>query len=390
MANSSTNFDNLPREMVGEIMSRLPADSLMECKCLNKFWYSVIKCLIDDLEFVAKHLHHAQASPATLLVYHSLWPEDPTKEYRTYELVSELLTSAPSCYGSGNRGNARWLSDDLNLPHDLFGVANESVYHCNGLICVIKDSKTIMLGNLTLRKFYTFRPETDTDIRSNKVIGTGFGCDIKDGSYKIVSVLENMKAEVFTPGTTTNTWREIDISVEIEPTEALDYHVYLNGNCFWLIFGSTPVEVLCFNVYSEEFDTIPLPYELDMFDFDELCTCLTVRNDSVCLFWYPEDEELESGYSILVWELVMDKDGTSEDDGYSWIKCLDIKPFKNVYFPLTFWKNDELLLRNRSKRMKSYNIRTRELKKTHVSRTMSSSSYLGPYVKSLVSIKGKI
>ncbi|GMN46550.1 hypothetical protein TIFTF001_015727 [Ficus carica] len=346
MANSSTNFDNLPREMVGEIMSRLPADSLMECKCLNKFWYSVIKCLIDDHEFVAKHLHHAQASPATLLVYHSLWLEDPTKEYRTYELVSELLTSTPSCYGSGNRGNARWLSEDLNLPHYLFGMEDESVYHCNGLICVIKDSMTITLGNLTLRKFYTFR-------------------------------------------TTTNSWREIDISVEIEPTGVLDYHVYLNGNCFWLIFGSTAVEVLCFNVSSEEFDTIPLPYELDAFDFDEMCTCLTVRNDSVCLLWYPEDEELESGYSILVWKLVMDNDGASEDGGYSWIKCLDIKPFKNVYIPLTFWKNDELLLRNRSERMKSYNILTRELKKTHASRTMSSSSYLGPYVKSLVSIKGK-
>lgn len=195
----SSNFNYLPREIVAEIMSRLPPESLMEGNCLNKSWYSVIKCL----EFVTKHLHHAKASPATLLDYHGLWLGNRTEgrlasiDHLSSELMTQLLTTTPSCDNTGEKDGANWAAEDLDLPHYLFGHGHVSVYHCNGIICLIKDSKTVMLCSPALPNFSTFHPETDLVIKHYGILETGFGGDSRDGDYEIVRLLKPTKAEVF-------------------------------------------------------------------------------------------------------------------------------------------------------------------------------------------------
>ncbi|GMN46551.1 hypothetical protein TIFTF001_015728 [Ficus carica] len=340
MATSSSNFNNLPREIAAEIMARLPPESLMECKCLNKSWYFVIRCLIKDPEFVAKHLHHAKSSPATLLVYYRLRYHNPMEKrlespelIRSYELMTSSLSSTPSCENSGEKDNS---------------------------FCLIKDTKTLTLCNIALRDFGIFHPETDLEIKYYRILGTGFGCDLGDGSYKIVRLLEPMIAEVFTPGTT-NSWRQIAISIDHELYGNLESYVYLKGKCFWLMLGA-PRTAICFNVSSEVFHTVPLPNEVNK--FEESCSRLTVRGDSICLFWFPEEIELRN--SIHMWEMDVNK-------------------------PLLSPKSDdgELLIDAENDRIFSYNIRTRQLRKLHVHGTLGPIYYSGPYVKSSISVKWK-
>ena len=48
-------MDHLPEELVKEIMSWLPPDSLIRLKVVSKSWYSFIKSLMSDSTFAAKH-----------------------------------------------------------------------------------------------------------------------------------------------------------------------------------------------------------------------------------------------------------------------------------------------------------------------------------------------
>lgn len=79
-----------------------------------------------------------------------------------------------------------------------------------------------------------------------------------------------------------------------------------------------------------------------------------------------------------MWEMNVSKAETGiAGYSYSCRKSLDIKPFNRFYFPLAFWKNDELLMKDAHNGMLSYNVRSRKLRKPP------------GYVKSLVFIKGK-
>ncbi|KAM6598197.1 hypothetical protein CsatA_008721 [Cannabis sativa] len=50
------SFFYLPSEVLEKIMLLVPPDSVVECKSVNKFWYSCISTFINDPKFVAKHL----------------------------------------------------------------------------------------------------------------------------------------------------------------------------------------------------------------------------------------------------------------------------------------------------------------------------------------------
>lgn len=150
--------------------------------------------------------------------------------------MTSSLSSTPSSENTGEKDNVHWITEHINLLHYLIGQGYVNVYHCNGVLCLIKDTKTITLCNLALRDFGIFHPETDLESKYYRILGTGFGCDLGDGNYKIVRLLEPMIAEVFTPGTT-NSWRQIGTSIDYELCGNLESHVYLKGKCFWLMLG---------------------------------------------------------------------------------------------------------------------------------------------------------
>ncbi|GMN46552.1 hypothetical protein TIFTF001_015723 [Ficus carica] len=399
MEASTSKFDNLPREIVAEIMSRLPPESLMGCKCLNKSWYFVIKCLIKDPKFVAKHLHQAEAAPETLVVYYRF--------LHLEELMTSLITSTSSRH-NGDEDDLHLVSEDLSLPVYFTQQGYNKVHHCDGIICLTRDNKTITLCNLALREFCIFSPETDLVINEYSILGVGFGKDFRSGNYKIVRLLEPMKAEVFTPGTS-NSWREIAIDVNSKHYEDVGDHAYLNGKCFWLMLGE-PWTLLCFDLCTEVFQTISLP------NGEDTCSSITIHDDLLCFFWYPLLTQFSN--CIHVWKLDF-KDGGSgtEDFTYSWRKCLETNPFERLYIPMTFWQSDELLVDDADNmelyynphtenspesdeellvdteyaRISSFNIRTRKLRKVKLPEygTLGPILYKGPYVKSLVSIKEK-
>ncbi|EXB67112.1 hypothetical protein L484_000726 [Morus notabilis] len=68
-------FSHLPEEVLEEIMSWLPPESLKRFECVYKSWYFYISALMNNPEFVAKHLCNTKnkflSHPS--LYFRSLW-----------------------------------------------------------------------------------------------------------------------------------------------------------------------------------------------------------------------------------------------------------------------------------------------------------------------------
>ena len=368
--NRCSRFDNLPKGIFAEIMSRLPVDSLMRCKCLNKSWYFDIRYLIKDSKFVAKNLRYAEASPTTLLVYEPcLTVREMAQGYpATWMLNAQLIDNVG--------GDISCITQDLNLPRSLYLFDPNCllrVYHCNGLICLTSDYKEITIGNPALCEYKTCLMSNKT----SDICGMGFGSDSEASNYKIIRFFTNMRAEVFTLGTDYS-WRAIKTSIPVPDVKKWDLdgcYVYCNGNCFWLINGK-PKKVLCFNVCSETFDTISLPANVRGCRWT-----LTLCNGSVCLIAW--------GRETYMWRVVVEsKTGTGGCNYFLGNHRRTSFPCEGR--PLTFWKSNELLVKITKVHMaietkiSSYNLCTLKLRKLSLGRRLGLVFYCGHYVKSLV------
>ena len=56
---TASGFCDLPENTVAEIMSWLPPERLVQCKCVQKSWQSLVDSLIKTPWFVAKHLQNS-------------------------------------------------------------------------------------------------------------------------------------------------------------------------------------------------------------------------------------------------------------------------------------------------------------------------------------------
>ncbi|KAM6579028.1 hypothetical protein CsatB_030865 [Cannabis sativa] len=81
-------FCDLPSEVVEKIMLLVLADSVVECKSVNKFWYSCISTFINDPKFAAKHLLNTKnQSSMSLLCFKDPSPHDDHRLI-TYPLLT--------------------------------------------------------------------------------------------------------------------------------------------------------------------------------------------------------------------------------------------------------------------------------------------------------------
>ena len=371
--NKCSRFDNLPKGIFAEIMSRLPVDSLMRCKCLNKSWYFDIRYLIKDSKFVAKSLRYAEASPTALLVCE---PHRTLREMAQGYPVT-LMLNAQLIDNVG--GDICCITQGLNFPRSLDMFQEKCllrVYHCNGLVCLTSDYKNITLCNPALCEYKTFHPKTYISNKTSDICGMGFGSDSEASNYKIVRLLTNMRAEVFTLGTDYS-WREIKTSLRDERNWNLNgCYVYFNGHCLWLMH-SKPNKVLCFNVCSETFHTIALPAEFLGFRW-----AFTLCNESACLIAW--------GRITFMWRVVVKSETRTGGCNYFLWNCRRTASSSGSRLPLTLWKSNELLVKITKVHMaietkiSSYNLCTLKLRKLSLGRRLGLVFYCGHYVKSLV------
>ncbi|XP_062074845.1 uncharacterized protein LOC133778841 [Humulus lupulus] len=287
------SFCDLPSEIVEKIMLWVPADSLVQYKSVNKFWYSLISAFINDPEFVAKHLLITKNQSSTSLFFRRPSPHDDT-----YLITYPLLTII---YDENNHFIT--VTEAFSVPL----IRNErckdmnrtyEVYHCDGLILLINDVGTMMLCNPALKEFMIL-PEPKNVKTEGPYPDIGFELDSIYNDYKCVAIWRSVKYKVEVYTVVSDSWREINMSQGI--MDAISNAVLCDGLCwggvcFWFVaYGGVYENILSFNMSNwvitsnEEFHLIDLPDVEDLALDSNYSLRFSVWNDSVVICLTPDD-----------------------------------------------------------------------------------------------------
>ncbi|PON83826.1 F-box domain containing protein [Trema orientale] len=391
-------FPYLPEELVEIIISRLPADSLVRFKCVNKAWYSYICARINDPLFVAKNLHYAKKKPsesllltrasASLLVTRNISASALSHIHAKSLLTSVLIDDDDD--GDNNDHIIRCVTEDLSVP--LRWSQWLVAYHCDGIICLLKDvyGTEIVLCNPILRE-YKRLPESNNNAKSFgkfrfAPVAMGFGYDSVASDYKFVRVsFGQVKAEVYS--LSTECWRQVKMrkNLILDSTVSDQFYncLYFQGACYWTMLDPSlgKMIILCFDMCEEVFHIVPFPKVA-------YYSSLVVWNDSVALFLSSQEAWNSKTTCLEMW-VMDDYFDAAKGTAYSPLtKRLVLGPLVDFPLPLRFWKSsDELLLEDgRDEKLLAYNLRTQKLRKVEVDGEINFP-YCS-YVKSLVSVNG--
>ncbi|KAF4374980.1 hypothetical protein G4B88_004731 [Cannabis sativa] len=326
-------FCDLPSEVVEKIMLLVPADSLVEFKSLNKFWYSCFSTFINDPKFAAKHLLNTKnQSSMSLLCFKDPSPHDDHRLI-TYPLLTIIHGDDDD---DSKKDHLRTATADLTIL--LLDMNRwDRIYHCDGLLLLVnysfKKTVTMVLCNPVLKESMILpKPKNVTFTPRHQYIG--FEHDSRNNKYKCVSISLGYKkqcqVEVYTLGS--HSWRVINMSQDLMDD----------------IVGCE---------LQRDFEPL-LAVNDSFYDYYGL---LAVWNDSVvmCLF-------LEAPYhdKSFLFVFTMDKDVAG-----CWTKYELIRPLKQYFDELLpFLKNDEILMPVSEdniwgiKHLASFNIHTQKFK----------------------------
>ncbi|XVF37942.1 hypothetical protein REPUB_Repub20aG0054700 [Reevesia pubescens] len=272
----------LPRDIIVDILSRLPVKYLIQLKCVCKPWLS----LISDPQFAKLHLAQSKKNNS----FNCL----------RVLLITEPLESA-TCEASGDD-----LDDESKLIFELqYPAAMKKTPDsdelvdgwldlggsCDGLICSVFDHERIFLWNptigeaLELAKLHPFH-------RKGTFCSYGLGYNFSTDDYKVVRVARpsipnaSNETEVEVLELKSNIWRRIQglqSSTELEGDG-----IYLNGAVHWLATRETGLKeiyvIIAFHMEEEKFyETVRIPEHLEETTTDNTMV-LGISGDCLCLF----------------------------------------------------------------------------------------------------------
>ncbi|GMN25490.1 hypothetical protein TIFTF001_000959 [Ficus carica] len=157
--------------------------------------------------------------------------------------------------------------------------------------------------------------------------------------------------------------------------------------------------LISFDLREEEFQIIPFPDDHDreefgatsattiinwrLFMWNERVTLL--RNVASLSLWPPNSD----AKPMRMWLLDEIAGGYPQKTAFCWTKYADLLSGGNLrYFPVVFWRNDELLCFTYQKGLVSCNLRTKKLRIVELDPAENGYFHAFVYVESLVSIEG--
>ncbi|XP_059282903.1 F-box/kelch-repeat protein At3g23880-like [Lycium ferocissimum] len=338
---------NLPEDVIFEILTRLPAASLIRFKCVCRFWYSLVK----NPNFISKHFHNLSSK----------------------KIYLRLLISR-----RGNITNKRILSLSINDTFDVFinqdfpSFFNDKFGHvrligpCNGIVCLCGYPDNIVLWNPSIRDYKILPQSQIQRLVGSTVRGSDFGLgfDQKKNDHKVIQVLFCLsidrvvvyQIEIYSLNE--NSWRKYKgiVPAKIKYGNSSWSMVYKNETFCWLAQdGDNHEVILSFNMSEETFQNTTLPSCIGIFGEQEIRSVWVIVpfKESISLIVYCLKEV---GKYFDIW--VISELGVKN----CWNKLQRIGPLLRVERPLGFWKNGELILENSSGELVIYDPSNQEVK----------------------------
>ncbi|KAK9078956.1 hypothetical protein SSX86_000625 [Deinandra increscens subsp. villosa] len=161
----------LLQEIVVEILSRLPVESLLRCRSVCKLWYS----LISDPHFVKSHLSLSTCN--TRYAHHRL----------IFSTLPKINLKSCSLYDVLYHNSAHALLElDYPLKHPRKSVW--IVGSCNGLVCIAIQEDTLFIWNPSTRKSNRLPNCARSKSQPGCYVLYGFGYQELADDYKLVEI----------------------------------------------------------------------------------------------------------------------------------------------------------------------------------------------------------
>lgn len=369
------NLDRL-KDVVPDILSRMPVKSLRRFACVNKPWYQLIK----SPDFISKHLHtynkHMnQTDSVNLLVSRIRRATFGPSGVNRKAFVSLLSFYTP------NNSTSLNLLDLIYNHHEVYHL--EILGPCNGLYCLY--SIPTLIVNPSMREFRILPdcPSPPDTYRLQHF--TGFGFDPNTNDYKVVMIMDTWlyeteeqlpwRIEIYSLNS--DSWRSIDCSlppVSVWGPSWID--AFVHGAYHWWAYDAAGDMVLAFDMQNETFQTFRMP-NVRSSTQDYVGTVAKFK-ESLAVIVYPR-RGTEKSFDLWVME-----DYGNEG---SWTKHFIIGPIVGANRPLGFLEEKHLfLLEDNNGRMVFYDLLTEETMHTGFHGEEDSLQAI-VYMESLISVR---
>ncbi|KAK4259392.1 hypothetical protein QN277_005730 [Acacia crassicarpa] len=352
----------LPQEIIGNILKRLPAKTLIRFQCVCREWRNLFR----TKSFIADHLGHSNHQNPCLLFHCCDWCDSRNLYCLDSEMQVWEFPKPP-------------LHDYLK-PYKIVG-------SCNGLLCVQSNDSHVsphplLVWNPSIREVRPVPAFNFHQDYEDYNIGFGFSPIINDYKIVIASQCYTGISAVQVYSLISGSWREVKFSLNC--TECLsDESVTVNGIMFWL--GSKrvgkdtddhEVQIVSFDLANEVFTSIAIP-ELPGW------TTLTVYEEKVALVSYMTNSEL----SVHLW--VMEEGVHASGEIWSWTKRYTSNPYPCWLYLETIWRNEIVCIANIENKRTAvlFNPTTKRIKKHVISKCVCYPDIFN-YAESLVPVGG--
>ncbi|CAN0852846.1 Putative F-box protein At1g32420 [Linum grandiflorum] len=241
---TTTNKNVLNDDLVvTQILTRLPAKSLMRFKSVCKLWKSTIE---QDSHFISLHRTRSQARPLRFLV---IVFNQKTGIGRFDFLLADL-----DCGNDDFRGAAIQNSWSVSVPSPDTDIRGP----LGGLLCFVDDFD-VQIYNLSTRQRVTpWIRSMISKYRKRERPVCQFGFDHDTGEHKVIFVWRDC-CEVLTVGVDSD-WRIID-AVPPAPEFIRYGGVYANGSIYWMCMnkGCRSESLVAFDIGPEKFRMMRIP-----------------------------------------------------------------------------------------------------------------------------------
>nr|ABW08115.1 S haplotype-specific F-box protein 7 [Prunus avium] len=282
------------KEILINILVRLPAKSLVRFLCTCKSWSD----LIGSSSFVSTHLHRnvtKHAHVCLLCLHHpnvrrQFNPDDPYVKQECQWSLFSIET----------------FEERSKLTHPLRSTEHYGIYgSSNGLICISDEilnfDSPIYIWNPSVRKFRTPPMSTNINIKFSYV-DLQFGFHPRFNDYKAVRMMRTNKnaftVEVYS--LRTDSWKMIEaIPPWLKCTWQHHKGTFFNGVAYHIIEKGPIFSIMSFNPGSEEFQEFIAP--------DAICApwglCIDVYKGQICLLFMCFGCEEEGMDKVDLWVL---------------------------------------------------------------------------------------
>ncbi|XP_028073769.1 F-box protein CPR1-like [Camellia sinensis] len=375
--------DYIPRELLIDILTRLPAETLVRSTLVSKSWYS----LITSPSFISHHLNRTISNPNNTHLLLRYCTEDPIEQEHYSLRFDDPITNTFNEYAK------------LNFPFTCIDPPFGIVGSCNGLICISDDqacyNHEMFLWNPLIRKSVSI-PYPNVRFRSHGSFmhSLGFGFDSVSNDFKVVRIVHigldcnRVPPEVELYTLKTGIWRNIS-------DKALPYIVversrqaYINGVSHWVAhtprFGHGGIFrnlIVSFDMNNEVFGEISFPEGIAGEDKLMQKMSLVVFGETLCLIQHCKSYGEPPHCSIWM----MKQYGVAD----SWVRQIRID-LSGGFFrkPIGMRKNGEVLLGTREGYLVSYDPESKRIIYLGVQGTIDSDCWysfdVDTYMESLV------